>query len=447
MCVLSTLISRAALVVALASAIAADSAAQPAAPYRPIFGVPSGSTTNGTVFDARLDVAEAYDSNVLGERGVSTSPFTVSGTYTSLNPALDFAYRRRRLQIAFVGSSTFRRYPSLNRFISTAHSAGAVFSAPLTSRTTLSATGSFTYAPAYLYRLFTSIAPLTAEPIGASASNYSVDNQRSNAYATTVVATHSVTPRASFSFMGETRRTNYVLHLPGYVDLRSYGAGGSFAYSMNRAIKARIGYTYRDATYSATMHPLEHDVEVGLEYHRPLSPTRAATLTANVGPRLLTTHTSSSGLPTTNSSYAYRITGDGSIDYQLARTWHFVANYRRGLVFLETLPGPVFTDGVAASTRGFLNRRVEAIVSTGYSRGQLEFAQSVGSLTTYTSDARIQVGVSRIAAIYAEYLLYYYDLSREIGLLPGLPHHLNRNGIRVGLNLWAPVGTGQRVTR
>jgi hypothetical protein len=447
MCARST-ISRAALVVALASASAADSAAQPAAPYRPIFGAASGSTTNGTVLDVRLDVAEAYDSNVLGDRGgVPVSPLTVSGLYTSASPEFDFAHRSKRLQVVFAGGSTFRRYPSLGTVEATTHHAVAGFNAEVTSRTTLSVTETVTYAPAYLYRLFTSATPLAPDVLAPATSNYSVDDQRSYAYATAMGATHSLTRRASFSLMGETRRTNYVLHLPGYVDLRSYGVGGSFAYSLNRATKARISYTYHDATYSPTLHPLEHDLEVGVEYHRPLSPTRAAILTANVGPRLLTAQTSSSGLLPTNSGYAYRLTGDGSVDYQVARTWHVAANYRRGLMFLETLPGPVFTDGIAASTRGFLNRRLEAIVSSGYSRGQLEFAKSVGSLTTYTGDVRFQVGLSRIAAIYAEYLLYYYDLSQEINLASGLPHHLNRNGVRVGLNLWAPVGTGQRVTR
>jgi hypothetical protein len=306
MCARSTaLISRAALVFALSLAIAAESAAQSAGPYRPVFGAPRGSTMNGTELDVRLDVAEAYDSNVLGDRGgAAISPFTASGTYTSASPAFDVAYRRKRLQIAAVGSSTFRRYPSLHRVVSTSHSAGVVLTAPVTRRTTLSSTGTFSYAPAYLYRLFTSIAPLAAQTFGPSASNYSVDDQRTYGYATTVGATHSLTPRASFSLLSEARRTNYVLHLPGYVDLRSYGAGGSFEYALNRAVRARIGYTYRDATYSATLHPLEHDLDVGLEYRRPLSLTRTATLTANVGPRLLTTRNPSSGLLASNGRYA-----------------------------------------------------------------------------------------------------------------------------------------------
>jgi hypothetical protein len=426
---------------ALASTRAAETAAQQATPNGP------QSATTRTALNVRLDLAEAYDDNVLGEVVPAATPLTTSGIYTSASPGVDFAFRGSRVQLTLLGQSTLRHYPAVHKVLATTHHVGWGMTAQLTSRTTLSLAQTAAYTPAYLYNLFASLAPTTLESLTPAPSSYAVNDQRSYAYGTTLGVTHSVTPRTELSFTGGVQGTNVLVDLPGSVNLRSSDAGAAFKYSLGRGVKARVGYAYRDAQYSGTLRPIEHDLDAGLEFRRPLSPSRTATFTANVGPRLITTHTRSSGLTASSGPYQYRLTGDASTDYQMSRTWHIDGSYRRGLQFLQTLPAPVFTDGVATSIHGFLTRRVDVVVSAAYTAGQYEFGPAIGSLTTYTGHARIQTGLSRFAAVYAEYVLYGYSLAREIELSPSVPHNLRRNGVRVGLTLWAPGGTEHHAAR
>jgi hypothetical protein len=443
------LLVRAALPLALVAACAAPSAAQsaPSPPFRPVFGTMRTSTT-GTLFDLRMDVGEAYDQNVLENGvGVLTSPFTMSGAYTAMDPAFDLSFRGRRAQLAIGASSDLRHYPSLNRVIATTHAASARLTAQPGSNTSLTTTETVVYSPSYLYNLFASVTPVAATALGQVAPNYSVDDQRSYSTSTNVQVEQNLTPRAVLSMTGSARQTNFVNLRPGYTALREYDGGSGFSYSLNRSTKARVSYTYRDATYSPTLHPREHDMEVGIEHRRQLSPSRFAVLTANIGPRLLTLRAPGSDPTAESGGYTTRLTGDAGLNYQMNRTWHLAANYRRGLTFVETLPGPVFSDGLTTTARGYFNRRLEAAVSAGFSHGELEFGRTIGSVITYTGDVRAQFALSRVTAVYTEYVRYYYDLAEEIALPAAFPHHLSRNSIRAGLTLWAPIETGRHAAR
>jgi hypothetical protein len=47
--------------------------------------------------------------------------------------------------------------------------------------------------------------------------------------------------------------------------------------------------------------------------------------------------------------------------------------------------------------------------------------------------------VTKALATYVEYVYYFYTFSPTLPLPPGVPPGLTRNGVRVGLTLWAPL--------
>ena len=46
-------------------------------------------------------------------------------------------------------------------------------------------------------------------------------------------------------------------------------------------------------------------------------------------------------------------------------------------------------------------------------------------------------GLSRSLALYVQYVYYFYDFQQKTALPGGLPPSLERNGIRVGVTVWA----------
>jgi hypothetical protein len=433
--------------VMIALAVAAQAAAQSEAPapkpYRPVFGPPVGAVGEGSMLDLRVDFAEAYDDNLLGE-GTTVAPSMLqeSGFYTSLTPQVDFAARGRRLQVSLTGGSNVRYYADAHQFFATNEYAAAGLTSQIAHSTSVSFSQGISYSSAYLYGLLSVIGPQAIGGVVPGGGAYSVNDQRSLAYSTVASLSQKLGQHATLSLDGGYHATNLSGTVASLSDVRLYEAGSKFTYSVSRNVRMRLGYGYRSAQYTVVLTPTEHDIDVGLDYTHPLSPTRRATVGFTLGPRLLNvpTSTTSAGANLIGPAHAqYRMTGDGSFTYGINRTWNVQAAYRRGLSFIGGLAQPVFTDGVTASTTGFLDRRTALMFAAAYSHGQEEFGQTPSPFTTYSGNARVQVGLTRILAFYSEYILYYYNFDPDIRLTPGVPHNMKRNSVRAGLTLWAPV--------
>lgn len=424
-----------------AIAVAPHASAQSGAP-KPIFEPSTGAAGSGPMFDVRADLAEAYDDNLVAASGViGSSNFQNSGHFTSLTPQVDFQSQGDRVQVSVTGGSSLRYYPNVDLFVGTNHYVGADLGARLARRTRVSLNQGVTYGHAYLYGLLSPPAPQDPGDVAPAAANYSVNDQRSLAYVTAASMTQSIGRRTAVSVEGAFRSTKFEGTGVLFADFSNYDVASKLTYSVGRNVQMNVGYLYRSAKYAAYVRPTEHDLDFGLEYTRPLSATRRATVAFTLGPRLLNMPilTASSLTASSRSAAHYSTVGDASFSYGMTRTWNAVASYRRGVMFLAGLTEPTFIDGVTAMTSGFLNRRTALSFSGAYSKGDLGFAQAPSPLTTYSGSARLQVGLTRVWAVFGEYLLYFYNFSPDVQLLPGVPHSLRRNGVRAGLTLWIPV--------
>ncbi len=432
---------RTATVVVAAVALAAPVVAQTdaRAPSGAVFGGAGKSSTGRQDLSLSINLIEAYDQDVLARAGgAALSFFQSSGFYTTLTPQMDFEARGGRVQVSVTAGSSARYYRDLHEIVVTNHSAGVALTAQLTRGTSVSLSQGATYAPALVYGLFASLATPTVGDVAPSASNYVLDTKRAYAYSTGASLTHKITERAALSFDSGFRYSDFTGHDPGYLDVRSHDAGGRFIYSLNRDVKVRLGYTFRQGQYVGSPPSTEHNVDIGIDYSRRLSRTRRTTFVFSLGP------TVANGTVTPNAASQdvrrqYRLIGNVALNRQMGRTWSVEGTYRRGLGYIEGFQSPVFTGAYAAAASGFLNRRTDVSLSAAYSTGESALTGAPSQFVTYTGDARLRVALNSMWATYIEYVFYDYQFNAGIQLPPGVPHGLTRNGVRAGLTMRIPL--------
>lgn len=418
--------------------------------------LPHGSLFSGDSSPARqkLDLsftlAEAYDSDTPDELrgiGIGTTETLFNGYSTIFSPGADYRLDKPRVEVAATALSEFRYFNELDEFRAVSHSGAIGLNGRLGSRTSLLLNQSLAYSPSYFYGLFPSDpAHYPGEPI-PPAPDYAVSGFASYSYATSVALTHNLSRRNRVSANGDLQYTDFVEETNAQPDLATRGVSGDFTRNLTRNAALRMGYRYREGTFGP--FPLgegtvledaaysEHGVEGGVGYARPLSATRRFEFAARFGASAVSVPPFL--LAGSDSDRLYRATSDMSLQYQF-KTVAVGGYYRRGLDYVPQLRRPVFTDGVSANLAALLTARMDLTANAAYTSGSSAvFLVDSSNLETYTADVRLRYALTRGVAAYAEYLYYFYDLGSFVQLGAGVPHRLERNGVRAGLMLRAPV--------
>jgi hypothetical protein len=342
-------------------------------------------------------------------------------------------------QLNVTSGSNVRYYGDLNQVIVTNYSGGVGLSAQLTRWTSLSLNQSAAYAPSLVYGLagLSNDAAASTGYVTPSASNYVLDTKRSFAYATSASLTHNITQRAALMVSSNVRYSVFTVRDPNYPDVRSRDVGGRFSYALNRNLKVRLGYTFRQGQYVGSPRSTEHNLDIGVDYTLPLSSTRKTTVSFGLGP------TVAKGvvlnvLPEVRRQY--RMVGNATLSHQMGRTWSVEGTYRRGMGYIEGLKIPVFTGTYSATAGGFLTRRMDLSFSGGYTTGESALTGTASPFATYSADARLRVALNSTWAAYVEYLFYDYRFSAGIQLPPGVGSGAARHGVRTGVTLRIPMG-------
>jgi hypothetical protein len=202
-----------------------------------------------------------------------------------------------------------------------------------------------------------------------------------------------------------------------------------------------MGYGYRTGAFgygttAADDTAVEHLINVGIRYDRPLSPTRRTVLDFNIGSSVVNPSRSTGAQ--LEADRLHRVTGDVGVIWQFSKAWHARGAFRRGLEYVAGLSDPVFIDGYTASVDGLPLRRLDVSASAGYSSGASAVARDSLTFDTYTANLRVQFALVRSLAVVGEYLYYFYDL-RNPPLASSIPPRLERHGVRAGVTLWVPA--------
>lgn len=240
-------------------------------------------------------------------------------------------------------------------------------------------------------------------------------------------------------------RTTSVEEFP---DFRSHRAGALWRRQLTRYFGLRLGYEFEDSTgrptFAAPGTPAAnaairlHNVDTGLDYRRPLSFSRRTT----VG--LLTGFAFNTQLGRRFAT----VTGIGTLEHQLGRSWTATANVRRGMRVLQALGAPTLENTVGAQVNGLITSRLHLLLSADYAAGQFNPAADAPdtSYRTSSTTARLRFALARFAAVYAEYGYYRSTLGSGVPFPADFDSSVNRRSGRVGLTTSVPI-VRQRIGR
>jgi hypothetical protein len=428
----------------------------------------------------------SYDDDVLADqrRSAIDQPRSAeaSGLYTGLSLGLQYYHVGRNTNFTAHTSNSLNYYPDLDDLTTTYHQVGGTVSHRFGRRYTIHASPFASYSPSYSMRLF--LAPLPVDPGGAGSPDSpplaapDVDStilQRANvryggnAELRTVVSRYSTlsvgyryTKTDLSTELGD-RLSDLPTDLPdlptdvpddrlsnrrGDFDVQSIGA--TFSHRLSESGSLRFGYELQQSTFEGSTTPVSrtHNLNIGVDYRKPLSRSRRTYLRFSTG-SVITDENDGSIIPEEPPTGAasseevegrrIRATGSASIVHQMGRTWSAQAQYRREVGYLEGLARPVFSDSANASLSGLLTRRTDLFLNVNYITGTSGLSGRGPRFDSFSATARVRRALSRSLAAYCEYLFYQYDFTQVVDRPAGLPQEFSRSGVRVGLNLWLPL--------
>ena len=414
---------------ALPLAAAAQSAPLNQRPYRAIFG---GDPNDSEAVNLNVQLDGGYDDNVLARNQTSIDPrYQKSGYFTGASAAVSYQHSGDDLSFGLNGFAAVRYYPDVSHMLSQSDGvSGYVTVRPLT-KTTLHTSAGFSWAPLYGVWLspvspldMTSTVPLV--DLG-SAADYAVSpNNAATTYAASDLS-QALTQRMSI-------HGGYAIQFVDFPDnrfsQRHDTVRGGLAYRTTRYSTFRLSVSHRQYRLNSGVQPQGvTDVSAGFDYLRPLSLSgRRTSLTVRPGFQIMKR----------NGDLQVRLSGSVDLLHEMGRTWSAEVTYYRGMRFVQGLGQEIFADTLQFGVNGLLTRRVHFGAGGSYSAGRNQQTSS-RRYGTFASSARISYGFSRHVELFTQYFYLNYVLDNSVVVAAGTPRDLARQGVRVGLALWAPL--------
>ncbi len=398
-------------------------------PIAPLFG--QGRPAGAQSLDLSLATFGGYDTNVVeDDPGSIIDPRTErSGSFSGLNAKLAFLHKWRRVSFGLSGDSALRYYAGGSEIVGLQHAAGAGLDVEL-ERTHISLSQSLAFVPFYS---FSTLPLLFTGAVGdafAPNADQSIVRRDERLYATFVTVTRTFGDRISATASGSLQGADFDKDSTG---MRNLSGMGRLSFGLTKDLSLVAGYGASEATYREPLHDQQrfrtHSVDAGVMFDRPLSLTRRTTLGVTAG---------TTAIEDESRTTQYRLIGDARLNRDIGRTWHATAAYHRGVGFVEGFLQPFYTDSLNLNIGGLVHSRVETTVTGGYSNGEMGLFQTTRT-ESYSATTRLRVALTREVALSAQYLFYRYRFEQANSLPEQLPPYLERQGLRIGLDVWLPL--------
>ena len=165
-------------------------------------------------------------------------------------------------------------------------------------------------------------------------------------------------------------------------------------------------------------------MNIGGDYAKPLSASRRSFIAFSGGSAAL------------ESRDSFRMSAIGNVDfwYEFKQSWIGAVRYHRGITFIDEVVDPLLSDAVSGELAGLLSRRLDFNASATFSRGVVGFDDR-GSYQMYGTRSQLRYALSRVMALYGEYILFHYEFPPTILITGGLPPSTSRQAVKVGLTV------------
>jgi hypothetical protein len=421
------------VLVALATAgVRAASAQTPISdrPYRGLFAGGVGDV--GHLLTASGSIGGGYDDNILadasgvGRTGRLRPEASTRGTLANLQASLAYSLEGRRttLSSSFGGSS--RYYPSVSPGLIAGYQASVAATHRFNDRTTVGGGARITYVPFRLTGVFSGGSAVDDDGEVVPDLDLAAVRQAYWGRAASMSFSHTLSPRASLTGGLTHRSSELAQSTQGLAHER---ADMSYRYSVSKGLAVRAGYGYGYWHDSGQYRSNNHLLDAGLDFDRALSFSRRTTLSFSTGTTAIRRY----------GSHLYRATGSARLRHEMGRSWAATASYFRGLRYYESLSEPVFTNSISAALSGLITRRMQVSTTAWASIGDVGFSPHDKRFDTYAGLASVSYALFRHLSVSAHYARFHYRFDPAVPLPPGTPREIDRNSVRVLVNLWAPI--------
>lgn len=428
------LLSAIGAIVVLSALPASAQGPRPGRPYRGLFG--SGTGDLGQVLTATASTSAGWDSNLqAAARGdnlnISNPRSSIGGgTLGNLNMGLSYSLQADAVTFAAGASTTARYFPTLDGRIVRASQGRVSVSGSPHPNTGLSLSASVSHQPYTLLGLFPSTGQSLTGDTEAVEPEIDLD------------ATGDPEPRLSYSASAGisrqlARRTSAsasysyrVTERPDQeTDFSYQRAGVRLTHQISSGLSAYAGYGYGQGRFvEGERHP-QHSIDGGLQFNRPLSLTRRTTLSFSTG----------TAATRSRERLRFHLTGGAQLVHEIGRSWAAWTAYGRSVQYNGVWREPGLGNAVTFGVGGLISRRLQFNASGRYAIGTVGVEDDAPGFDSYSGSATLSYALARFASMGVSYGYYHHSFDDDVALIAGFPRSLDRQSVRVSVNLWAPL--------
>jgi hypothetical protein len=398
-------------------------------------GSDSSAKHRSRALDLSLSLSTAYDDDLTDGQGVTPLQPSVSGEFSDVSATLSFTRSAPRVRIGARAATSLRHYPSLERFVGSSHSAGTDLTVHAGRRTTLQATVDGTYVSQFAFDTISRRSGLGNSALVSTGLDIAALDGARVTYGAGAGLTRKVGLRSVLTLNVGARKSERRT-IGEFADERMMG--GHFARSIGPNTSVGFEYALRHSSQQIgrdTRPAWGEDLQFAVEHGWRHSRERRTVVSLSAGPSLLQLPAAGPAV----SSDRLGVVGSAALSHDMSRSWNLGTSYRRGAGSVDGLQ----SDTAAFDLRGLLNRRTDLTISAGYSRTDLGLGVGSSRYTTTFGSSRVQLALTRAIALYAQYVLYHYDVGAAIPLPAQTALQQQRRGVRAGLTLWMPLHEGR----
>jgi hypothetical protein len=190
------------------------------------------------------------------------------------------------------------------------------------------------------------------------------------------------------------------------------------------------GYGFTAATFggpAARELQQRHDLDIGVDFARPLPFSRRTTFSVSTGSSWLVQ----------DAQRQMRTNATAGVEHRLARRWTSRADYSRPIQFLAGFREPLLSDALRVGIEGRLPGRVSLSIIAGGARGAVGLGGGA-RFESYTGSVRVTRRLGPEWDMEVEYHDARYRFAGQVSSSGAIPAAFARRGGRVGF-VWAPV--------
>ena len=195
----------------------------------------------------------------------------------------------------------------------------------------------------------------------------------------------------------------------------------------------RLGYRLGTATFdpNSSRYLKTHDLDVGMDYRRPLPFSRRTIVAASFGPSIVSER----------DRQSLRVIGDASLTHTPNRTWQIKAEYHRSMWTIEGLAAPLLSTTITGGVVASVGRRNVLMALVGYTDGNISIDQtSATSVMSRSAEIRWHAALTRRVGLVANTFYGRLRFGPQVAsMLVGVPSDASHVGARVFLTFWQPL--------